>query len=191
MKKFIHTFAGMLVPAMLSLLASCSSDRSNQVTTDSLASDYKATALSARDTTPPDSVKTIAPFPLSSQGVGNVRIGASMHHLPDSVPGLYDTVVKHDGTALLVKNDTTVIIATAGADRLTIATMEVTSSMVRVSVGSNQVAVGDKLKPLTSVRGFRHYPMSDTTEEYYLWRNIRLIPTPDGSKVAAFIIGQD
>lgn len=190
MKQKSTPLAAAAIALAMSIATSCSNDKSNPVTTDSLASEFKVTALSTRDTTPVDTVREIAPFPMSSQGVDNVRIGSTLRAIPDSIPGLYQKVVRHAGTALLVNNDTTVIIVTAGGDdRSTITSMEVTSPMVRVSVGGKPVAIGDDIKPLTKNAGFRHYPMTDTTEEYYLWRNIRLIPSTDDHKVNSFVIG--
>ena len=165
---------------------SCSGSGGGQVTTDSLASEYTISPLQARDTLR-DSVKEIQPFIMTSQGITNVRIGLDVKGLVDSVPGLYQKIEREAGVYRFLMNDTVVI--SAAVEEGFITGLYATSPMIRVTVADREMKVGDELKGVEKLRGVRYFAPSDTAGEYYLWHNVRLIPSLDHRTLEAFSVG--
>lgn len=145
-------------------------------------------------TVEPDSVLAEAEEPepqwtgpvLNSNGVGEVRLGASLRALPDHIHGLYDRkkleteIDEMEEEALLTATfymGKQRVMTALGDEQGNIVFLTVEAPTIKIDVDGHFFAVGDKLAPLYGLRGVS---IDETGAFACTYRGISVSPTPTG-----------
>lgn len=123
---------------------------------------------------------------LNSNGVGEVRLGASLKALPDHIHGLYDRkkleteIDEMEEEALLTATfylGKQRVMTALGDEQGNIVFLTVEAPTVKIDVDGHFFAVGDRLAPLYELRGVA---IDETGAFACTYRGISVSPTPTG-----------
>lgn len=141
-----------------------------------------------------DSVAAVVVPPMTSQGVGPVRLGMDVRSLPARLAGVYDTIMTEqmvdDDVMFLslrfVRGDSVVMVGEAdqAEDRSRIVSLAVVSSGPSVNIGGVHVGVGTRRSAMLGLRGLREGV--DDRGDFLEWRGVTLYV--DDDTVAAMSI---
>lgn len=129
---------------------------------------------------------TLPPLPpVTSQGVGPIRLGMDVATVPPSLTGLYDTIEVSRGgkgddawaTLAFILGDSQIMTADAAGSPLRIASIGVIAPGPGVTVGERKVCVGDKAATVSRLPGVRGG--EDEAGGFLEWRGVYMAVESD------------
>lgn len=189
MKKSIITLATAVA------MTSCHGDR-RPISTGLSAHTSPATAEVPARSTPTATDSTSTP-PVTSQGIGPLRLGMSPHDLPSAVQGVYDSIsiseeVWDDERFTVVecfRNSMKTVEALAISSPDRIEALTITGSGIHASAGSLRLCVGSDATQLPSQAGVHPLPPSADGAMRYEWHGLTFYTSAD--TVMAISIGEE
>lgn len=177
---------GCLILTALTLTACSKSDGARETGLHSY--ETPAPRLEPRDTTDADSI--VQAPPMTSLGVGPVRLGMEVSAMPRVLPGVYDSIevsldviaYDEDATAVRFLRKGAVVMtgeAVESEDRKTrVVMLSVVGRGPGVNIGESRVVVGTRGAALRRLRGVRELS-ADSASTYYDWRGVTISVTAD------------
>lgn len=132
---------------------------------------------------------TVPSFYITSEGIGNVKIGEMIDDLPDMVTGLYNTRQEGNHTeahAVMFNNNTGTIFTALDFMEGKIDMLYLDNAYVKVKGPEGDFCMGDSFDKVLSLPGVRaEWEESDQTGEWYwTWEGLWLGVDPQNLPVA-------
>lgn len=180
--------------AAATLLAACSG-KSRPIATS--LSEYAD--ASPTDTTAATSVSTDSAFtlpPVSSQGIGPIRLGMSPNSLPDKMAGVYDSLsiseeVWDDERFTVAEcflDSVKTLEAMAISDPSRIDALTILGGPLAIRIGGKSVRIGSPASAISSQEGVHPLPDSPDGSQRYEWHGITVYTASD--TVMAISLGE-
>lgn len=130
--------------------------------------------------------------PVTSQGVGPIRLGMEVSAIPPQLLGLYDTIEVASGgngddawaTLAFMLSDLRIMTADAVGSPLRVASIGVIAPGPGVTIGDRRVTVGDNAGTVARMAGVRGG--EDEAGDYLEWRGVMM--AVEGDTIAALSI---
>lgn len=164
-------------------MISCGGNGNNGTETELQQFSHVAPAIPGADSIASDSIIDIPP--MTSQGLGPVRLGMERTTIPGRLPGVYDSIaaeidiVDDEEIEMLsfMLNDSVMAIGTATGHPLKLRELTVIDHGPRLKIGGHAIGVGTTVKKLEHLDGL--LSGSDDRGDFLEWRGVRLYTADD------------
>lgn len=184
----------LTIVAASALLAACSGNSRPMATGLSEYADTIPADSTAATPVRADSTATLPP--VSSQGIGPIRLGMSPNSLPDTMTGIYDSLsiseeVWDDERFTVAEcflDSVKTLEAMAISDPSRIDALTIVGGRLGIRVGGKSVRIGSPASAISSQEGVHRLPDSPDGSQRYEWHGITVYTASD--TVMAISLGE-